>query len=305
PVIQSPEQFANAADAEFADGVGGIRAARVGEHVGPYVIETFLGPDGMTQHYRARHRWYRRVDAVTLAWVALSLGSTYTARVKRAASAREAIRHPHLARVHAGGTHGTPRLVWIAGERRAGPTLRTWLLKEGPFAPDVAIRLAAEVASAMHALKGSGHGRFCVTPRDVLVTCGPSARVSEFSAEDFSHYLCGQGLFRENWYGPPEGYPESRSTAFSLGLVLYEMVAGRALFPTAQDAMRFRGWRASRGTAGFGEVGARLDVLLAVDPELRPSVEALAEFLITGRVRAWSSLDDAHGHGSGWTVRCR
>lgn len=304
-MIQSPEQFANAADAEFAGEEGGTRAVRVGEHVGPYAIEKFLGGDGMTQHYRARHRWFRRVDEVTLAWVAMSFGPTYTARVKRAASAREAIRHPHLARVHAGGTHGTPRLVWIAGERRAGPTLRTWLLKEGPFAPEVAIRLAAEVASAMHALEGAGRGWLCLTPRDVLVTSGPSARVSEFSAEVFSHYACGQGLFRENWYGPPEGYPDSRSTAFSLGLVLYEMVAGRALFPTAEHAMRFRGWRASRGAAGFGEVGARLEVLLAVDPELRPPLDALAEFLITGRVRAWSSLDDAHGHGSGWTVRYR
>jgi serine/threonine-protein kinase len=102
----------------------------------------------MAEVYRACEERLQRAVAVKVLPPALATDADYVRRFRQEAQRVAALRHPHIVPVyHYGEDAGLLYLVMPL----FGESLRDRLDRDGPIAPEEAIRLTSEVASALEA----------------------------------------------------------------------------------------------------------------------------------------------------------
>ncbi len=200
-----------------------------------YRIEHVLGRGGMGVVYAAVH-------CFTGGRVALKAlyepEEDLPARMEQEARALAAIHHRHVVRVFDGGA--TARgVVWFAMELLEGRTLRDRLFATGPLPFPLALRYALEIAGGLGAAHAAGVVHRDLKPENVFVVePEDEIRVLDFGTAKFRRgslkttqrmRLLGTYAYMapERFQGNP-GDP--RSDVYSLGHVLYELVAGRHAF---------------------------------------------------------------------------
>ncbi|MEW1960995.1 serine/threonine-protein kinase [Microbacterium sp. NPDC077644] len=208
-----------------------------------YAIEERLGEGGMGVVYRARDRQLGRVVAVKV----FRSGATETERTASETRLLAGLNHPALVTLH--DAHiGAREPRYIVMEHVDGPTLRA-RLDVGPLSPRAAIRLADDLADALHAVHAAGIVHRDVKPANVLL------RRSEVPGEEFRAKLADFGIAHlvdttrlttpgtiigSAGYLSPEqvtgSAPVPASDVYALGLVLLESLTGERAF--AQDGIR-------------------------------------------------------------------
>ncbi len=203
-----------------------------GTSVGPYVVERRLAQGGMSVLYLARDTDGERV---VLKMVPAEIATSATrARLLREARALAAVDHPGVVRVHGTGEHeGTP---WIVMDYVRGTDLKR-VLERGPLPVGAALRYAIQAAEALVAAHDAGvihrdlkPSNLLLTPdgRVVLVDFGIAKRRAD--ARDDDLLTTNREVLGTPAYLSPEqlehGLADERSDVWSLGCVLYEMVAG-------------------------------------------------------------------------------
>jgi hypothetical protein len=208
-----------------------------GETLGTYVVDEELGRGGMGVVYRA---WDTRLER----WVALKVlspgfpaGSEGRERLQREARAAARISHESVATVFALEEVGGQ--VFLVSELVAGETLRA-RLGGRPMPVGEAIDLVRRVAQGVGAAHALGVVHRDLKPENVLVTPSGRPKVVDFGIASVGD---GGGLTRTGvvlgtpGYMSPEqvsGAPaDARSDVFALGVLLYEMIGGRAPFGAA------------------------------------------------------------------------
>jgi hypothetical protein len=209
----------------------------IGRTIGPHQIIEKLGQGGMAEVYRAYHTLlgsYRAIK-IMLPWMAQD--TQFVERFRREALAHGGLRHPNIVQVYdAGEFEGRPYIVmdYIAGGTLADR------LRRGPVAPEEAASLVAQVADA---LDYAHHQRPPLIHRDVkpsnilldeggrpvLVDFGIAQAVS--SGPRLTSF--GQSIGTPEYMSPEQSQGlgvDARSDVYSLGIVLYEMAAGRVPF---------------------------------------------------------------------------
>jgi serine/threonine protein kinase len=204
-----------------------------GTAVGPYVVDRVLAHGGMSVLYLARARPGPRI---VLKMLLPELATNATrGRLMREARALAAVDHPGIVRVHGTGEHeGTP---WIAMDYVRGMDLKRLLAERGPLPADLALQYAVQATEALVAAHDAGvihralkPSNLLLTPegRVVLVDFGIAKRRNDAREGDVvtnSHEVLGTQA-----YLAPEqlehGLADERSDVWSLGCVLYEMLAG-------------------------------------------------------------------------------
>ena len=119
----------------------------------------------------------------------------------------------------------------------AGQTLRDIIRAEAPMAPTQAIDIAADIAAGLAAAHGEGIIHRDVKPANVLIAAGV-AKVADFGiarAADGRGDLTSPGavIGTATYLSPEQAQGlavDQRSDLYSLGMVLYEMLTGRAPF---------------------------------------------------------------------------
>ncbi len=125
----------------------------------------------------------------------------------------------------------------------AGGTLSD-ILRDGPVGQDRALRIAAQVADALEAAHAASIVHRDLKPSNIMVAAGDRVKVVDFglaklvaasAAEETTEALTlqGQAVGTTPYMSPEQaaGRPvDGRSDLFSLGIVLYEMLAGRRPF---------------------------------------------------------------------------
>ncbi|MBA3260592.1 MAG: protein kinase [Gemmatimonadales bacterium] len=158
--------------------------------------------------------------------------------------------HPHIVAVLDSGD--AAGLLWYTMPYVEGESLRDRLRRETQLSVDEALRIAREVADALGYAHGQGVVHRDVKPENILLAHG-HARVADFGVAQAletagGEKLTGTGLaIGTPAYMSPEqgsgGQVEGRSDLYSLGCVLYEMLAGEPPFtgptPQAVIARRF------------------------------------------------------------------
>jgi eukaryotic-like serine/threonine-protein kinase len=212
-----------------------------------YLIERQLGSGGMATVFLARDLKHRRQVAVKVLKpeLAASLGAE---RFLREIDTTANLRHPHILPLYdSGEVRGALYYVMPYVE---GESLRDRLAREGQLPLDDALRIAREVAGALSYAHARGIVHRDIKPENILLESG-HAVVTDFGIaravrEAGTESLTGAGvsLGTPAYMSPEQAAGEreidGRTDLYSLGCVLYEMLAGQPPFTgiTASSVIR-------------------------------------------------------------------
>ncbi|OUC94981.1 serine/threonine-protein kinase [Streptomyces swartbergensis] len=219
----------------------------VGQQIAGYRIEQEIGRGGMAVVYRARDLRLERTVALKLLAPELARNDTFRRRFTHESRAAAAIDHPHIVPVfEAGETDG---VLYIAMRFVAGSDLRHLLDREGPLPPATAVRVAAQVASALDAAHDHGLVHRDVKPGNILVSRGTDSDhpehvyLTDFGLTKKSLSLTGfttvgQFVGTLDYVAPEQisGRPvDARCDVYGLACVVYEILAGHPPFLRDDD----------------------------------------------------------------------
>ncbi|MFN2608065.1 MAG: Stk1 family PASTA domain-containing Ser/Thr kinase [Acidimicrobiales bacterium] len=203
---------------------------------GRYQIDRLLARGGMAEVYLARDLLLDRPVALKVLFPEFSGDRSFVERFRREARAAANLNHPNIVSIYDWGEEaGT---YFIVMEYVEGRTLRDVIRGEGPLLPDPAAGIGAEIAGALDFAHRNGVIHRDVKPGNVLLGRGGLVKVTDFGiarATDPQESLTQTGavMGTATYFSPEQaqGLPiDPRSDVYSLGVVLYEMVAGRPPF---------------------------------------------------------------------------
>ncbi|GAA4309110.1 hypothetical protein GCM10023086_28190 [Streptomyces venetus] len=219
----------------------------IGQQIAGYRIEQEIGRGGMAVVYRARDLRLERTVALKLLAPELARNDTFRRRFTHESRAAAAIDHPHIVPVfEAGETDG---VLYIAMRFVAGSDLRHLLDREGPLPAATALRVAAQVASALDAAHEHGLVHRDVKPGNILVSRGTDSDhpehvyLTDFGLTKKSLSLTGfttvgQFVGTLDYVAPEQisGRPvDARCDVYGFACVVYEVLAGHPPFRRDDD----------------------------------------------------------------------
>ncbi len=202
---------------------------------GRYELLEVIGRGGMGVVHRAQDRMLDRTVAVKVLPAEYADVDTLVERFEREARAAARLNHPNIVAVFDTGRDGTVR--YIVMEYVPGLSLAQRLRGSGPLPVPEAIEVAAQMASALAAAHSAGIIHRDIKPANVMLAPSGTAKVLDFGiarATAEAALTATTTLLGSAPYMAPEialGQPaDARSDVYSLGCVLYEMLAGRPPF---------------------------------------------------------------------------
>ncbi len=201
---------------------------------GRYEILEQVGEGGAALVYRGRDHHLDRDVAIKVLRPELAGDPEFAERFRREATAAGGLCHPHIAQVHdIGSENGVPFIVM---EYVPGGTLRD-RLRSGPLPVDEALRIAGDVAAALHHAHQSGIVHRDIKPLNILFTRDGDCKVLDFGiARALSRASISQtgSLVGSVHYISPEqarGEPAGpQADVSSVGGVLYQLLTGAVPF---------------------------------------------------------------------------
>src|SRR3954462_14528181 len=226
--------------------------------VARYVLEREVGAGGMATVYLARDLRHKRSVALKVIRPELS-GAAGVARFLQEIELAANLQHPHILPVFDSGVidlgDGSP-MPYFVMPFVEGETLRQRLQRDNHLPIDLAVTIAGEVADALAYAHAHGVVHRDVKPENILLT-GGHAVVADFGvakaiqvgvspepAEVSSRLTragiaIGTPLYMSPEQASADEVVDARSDQYSLGCVLYEMLAGQPPFtgPTNQSVI--------------------------------------------------------------------
>lgn len=253
--------------------------------LGGYRIESLLGRGGMGEVYLAYDERLHRHVALKRIRADGPIDAQVRARFRREAQAAARLNHPSIVQIYdiLDTEHGDCIVMeYVAGESVAA------LMRRGPLGLARALRLASAVADGLGEAHAKGLVHRDLKAENVLVTAAGHAKVLDFGlalplwGNSPSPALTQEGALLGTVHAmSPEQASgrtvDHRSDLFALGVLLYELVTGRAPFRGANllDTLRRV---TSEAPAPLAEVRADaptelvalVERLLEKEPERRP-----------------------------------
>ena len=224
---------------------GGQEGWEAGRRVGHYEIKGLLGEGGMGEVYLAEDVRLGRPVALKLLPARFAVDADRVRRFEREARAASALNHPNIVTIHEIGRTGSRH--FIATEFVEGETLRK-RMEGGRLSVGEVLDVAVQIASALAAAHEAGIVHRDVKPENVMLRRDGFVKVLDFglaklapthatadAAEAPTAIKTSPGVIMGTVaYMSPEqarGLPvDARTDVWSLGVVIYEMLAGRQPF---------------------------------------------------------------------------
>ena len=201
-------------------------ALTAGTRLGPYEILAPIGAGGMGEVWKATDTRLGRVVAIKV------LNGAYSDRFEQEARAIAALNHPHICTLYDVGPD------YLVMEYIEGSPLK------GPQPVDEAVRLAAQIASALEAAHAKGILHRDLKPGNILVSAA-GAKLLDFGLAKLTADADATrtiGTSGTPVYMSPEQAEgkalDIRTDVFSFGAVLYELLSGRRAFDSLGAVLR-------------------------------------------------------------------
>lgn len=208
-----------------------------------YRILSRLGAGGMGEVYLAEDARLYRKCALKILSPGFAKEPAHLARFMQEARAASAFNHPNVAHIYEIGQENG--VHFLAMEYVEGQTLET-LLEQKPLALNIVLAAAMEAADALDAAHARGIVHRDIKPANLMIDERGHLKMLDFglakivpdgaSNSDETQLLSDPGrlLGTVAYMSPEQALGQSvdgRSDIFSLGVVLYRSLAGRAPFP--------------------------------------------------------------------------
>jgi serine/threonine protein kinase len=223
----------------------------VGRNIGPYRIVESLGAGGMGEVYLAHDRRLSRSVALKILPGYFVTETARLLRFQREARAASALNHPNILTIHEVGEDAHTH--FIATEFIDGRTIRELLASNAFASLEEVLDISIQIASALAAAHATGIVHRDIKPENIMLrTDGivkvldfgiaklleqPTAETSTEAAASIKVQTEAGILMGTVGYMSPEQARglevDERTDIWSLGVVLYEMLTGRAPFKSA------------------------------------------------------------------------
>jgi serine/threonine-protein kinase len=212
---------------------------------GKYRLIERLGAGGMGEVFKAEHVYLGATRVIKIVRPQISASTEAHERFVREARLATKVHHHNVATLHdfASLPDGAAYMVW---EFIDGENLSQLLRRRGQLAPRLAIRLATEALSGLDAIHRAGIVHRDISPENLMIARDDDGEehvkiidLGVAKADEGDPGMTATGMFigKLRYASPehlgflPEGERiDGRADLYSMAIVLYEMLTGRAPF---------------------------------------------------------------------------
>jgi eukaryotic-like serine/threonine-protein kinase len=236
---------------------------------GRYEVDSRIGSGGMAEVWKGHDRVLNRTVAIKTLLPQYARDGSFVDRFRREAQAAARLNHPGIVSVYDSGDGNEPFIVMQYIE---GRTLSDFLASGNTLPPAKAAEIAQEIAEALAAAHAHGVIHRDIKPANVMVTREGKVLVMDFG---IARMIAGPETAPQtsavmgtaSYLSPEQAQAQpvdARTDIYSLGVVLYEMLAGRPPF-TGDSPMAI----------AYKQVNESPPVPSALNDEVPPSLDAV------------------------------
>jgi serine/threonine-protein kinase len=203
-----------------------------------YEIHKRIGRGGMADVFSARDLLLDRQVAVKVLFPEFATDANFVERFRREAQSAASLSHPNIVNVYDWGKYeGT---YFIVMEEVQGRTLAEILSTNKQLTAKQAAEIASEVAAALGFAHDNHVAHRDIKPANILIGSNGQVKVADFgiaralnAPTESNLTQVGSVMGTATYFSPEQAQgaqPDPRSDLYSLGIVMYEMVAGRPPF---------------------------------------------------------------------------
>ena len=207
----------------------------LGKTLGNFKIIEEIGRGGMGVVYKAEEIGLDRLAAIKVLPPDVARDKAFLSRFRQEAKATSVFRHPHIVQVYDVGEERG--IVYYAMEYVAGRSLSEMIESEGRLRMETSLGIAADIADALYAVHRRGLIHRDIKSSNILLDAQGQAKLSDFGLATVSLQgkvaAPGEVMGTAAYIAPERVLGEEaspQSDIYSLGVVLYEMLAGRLPF---------------------------------------------------------------------------
>jgi len=237
-----------------------------------YELGRRIGRGGMAEVFVARDRLLDRPVAVKVLFPEHAKDPLFVERFRREAMSAAGLNHPNIVGVYDWGQ--VNNTYYIAMEYVQGRTLAEILQANGRLSVLQACDIAVEVAAALASAHQHGVVHRDIKPANILVGSTGQVKVADFgiaravgAAVEQNLTQTGAVMGTATYFSPEQAQgsqPDPRSDLYSLGVVMYEMIAGEPPF-VGDNAI----------AVAYKQVHDRPQPLRSKEPDVSPAFNAI------------------------------
>ena len=202
-----------------------------------YEIIEKIGEGGMALVYRARCKLLNRFVAIKVLKSEYSKDETFVKRFRAEAQSAAALTHPNIVSVYDVGEESG--INYIVMELLESKTLKDYIEERGAMPNELALKIAAQIASALETAHKSHIIHRDIKPQNIVLNKNMVAKVTDFGIAKITNVPSatitsfGSTMGSVHYFSPEHakgGYTDAKSDIYSLGVVMYEMATGKLPF---------------------------------------------------------------------------
>ena len=198
-----------------------------------YEILEVIGSGGMAVVYKARCHRLNRLVAIKVLKDDFLGDEEFRDRFHGESQAVAMLSHPNIVAVYDVSTSLSGSTDYIVMELIEGITLKQYMEKKGVLNWKETLHFAIQIAKALEHAHSRGVVHRDIKPHNVMVLKNGAVKVADFGIARMmseGNTLTKEALGSVHYISPEQakgGRVDSRSDIYSLGVVMYEMMAGR------------------------------------------------------------------------------
>jgi eukaryotic-like serine/threonine-protein kinase len=202
-----------------------------------YLLLGRLGIGGTAIVYRAEDVVLRRRVVIKVLHEWFTDDDEAVRRFRREAATASGLRHPNIVSVYGSGEWNGRHFIVL--EHVHGRSLKTLIRERAPLAPGCAIELTAQLLRAVGYIHRLGIVHRDLKPDNVMINSDGQLKLTDFGVArppESEITQTGNILGTAQYMSPEQAHGEQVGTAsdlYSLAVMLYELLTGRAPFDAA------------------------------------------------------------------------
>lgn len=202
---------------------------------GRYEVQEIIGVGGMSVVYKAYDNVDDRIVAVKILKDEFLNNEEFKRRFKNESKAIALLSHPNIVKVY--DVSFGEKLQYIVMEYIDGITLKEYINKQGAITWNDALFFMTQILRAVQHAHDKGIVHRDIKPQNIILLPTGNIKVTDFGIARFARSetrtLTEQAIGSVHYIAPEQAkgeYTDEKADIYSLGVVLYEMLAGNVPF---------------------------------------------------------------------------